>query len=235
MGFIIYFMIHEIRLLIKLKLKYFYEFWSIIELGIIGCSWGSVGLYIWRYREFNHISQLFEQTNGYIYINLQIAIYINDNLTYLLGFSCFFSTIKFVHLCRFNPRLLFFTKTLQYAANELISFSLMFSIIFLAFLSLFYLLFLSKLESCADLLATAQMLFEMTLMKFDTKGFIDADAFLGPFCFALFIIIIVFVCLSMFLSIIIDNFRRARKNNVKDEDILLFMLKKFSHWTGNQI
>ena len=58
------------------------------------------------------------------------------------------------------------------------------------------------------------MLFETTLLKFDATDLTDAAAFLGPFTFTLFILLIVFVYLSMFLSIINDSFRRAREKNI---------------------
>ncbi|CAF0759134.1 unnamed protein product [Adineta steineri] len=230
--FIIYFIIIEIRLLFKLRLKYFHQFWSIIQLGIIGCSLGSAGVYFWRFQETNRISHLFEQTNGYIYINLQLAVYVNDILTFLLGYCCFFSMIKFVQLFRFNQRVSLFAETLKYCAKELISFSIMFAIVFISFLSLFYLLFVSKLSSCSSLLRTAQMLFEMTLMKFDASEIMGADAFLGPFCFTLFILLVVFVCLSMFFSIIIDSFHHAKDNQKEDQVMLSFMVKKFLRWIG---
>ncbi|CAF4098382.1 unnamed protein product [Adineta steineri] len=195
--FIIYFMIIEIRLVLELRLKYFHQFWSLIQLGIIGCSLGSIGVYFWRFQETNRISHLFKQTNGYIYINLQLAVYVNDILTFLLGYCCFFSMIKFVQLFRFNQRVSLFAEILKYCAKELILFSIMFTIIFISDLSLFYLLFVSKLSSCSSLLTTAQMLFEMTLMKFDASEIMGADAFLGPFCFALFMFLVVFVCLKI--------------------------------------
>ncbi|CAF1320727.1 unnamed protein product [Adineta steineri] len=230
--FIIYFMIIEIRLLFELRLKYCHQFWSLIQLGIIGCSLGSIGVYFWRFQETNRISQLFEQTNGYVYINLQLAVYVNDILTFLLGYCCFFSMIKFVQLFRFNQRISLFAETLKYCAKELISFSIMFGIVFMAYLCLFYLLFVSKLSSCSSLLSTAQMLFEMTLMKFDASQIMRADAFLGPFCFTLFMFLVVFVCLSMFVSIISDSFRHAKDNQKDDQTMLSFMLKKFLRWTG---
>ncbi|CAF3921958.1 unnamed protein product, partial [Adineta steineri] len=230
--FIIYFIIIEIQLLFELRLKYSHQFWSLIQLGIIGCSLGSIGVYFWRFQETNRLSELFEQTNGYIYINLQLAVYVNDILTFLLGYCCFFSTIKFIQLFRFNQRISLFAETLKSCAKALISFSLMFAIVFISFISLFYLLFVSKLSSCSSLLATAQMLFEMTLMKFDASQIMGADAFLGPFCFTLFMFLVVFVCLSMFLSIINDSFRHAKDNQKEDQIMLSFMLKKFLRWTG---
>ncbi|CAF0849209.1 unnamed protein product [Adineta steineri] len=230
--FIIYFMIIEIRLLLELRLKYFHQFWSMIQLGIIGCSLGSIGVYFWRFQKTNRISQLFEQTNGYVYINLQLAVYVNDILTFLLGYCCFFSTIKFIELFRFNRRISLLAETLKSCAKELISFLIMFAIVFMAFLNLFYLLFVSKLSLCSSLLNTAQMLFKMTLIKCDSSEITEADAFLGPFCFTLFIFLVNFFCFNMFLSIINNGFHHAKENQKEDQIMLSFMLKKFLRWTG---
>jgi preprotein translocase subunit SecG len=104
----------------------------------------------------------------------------------------------------------------------------------MAFVSLFYLLFVSKINSCADLFGAVQMLFQMTVMKYSTSEFIGADATLGPLCFSMFILIVVFICLSMFLSIINDNFRRARKNR-RESEMLSFMMQRFLRWTGKHV
>ncbi|UJR18997.1 hypothetical protein I4U23_022127 [Adineta vaga] len=182
MLMIFYFMWIELRSLFELKWKYFIQFWSFIQLGIIICSWTSLGIYIWRYQEYQRIGKLFSETNGYVYIDLQLISYINDLLTYLLSFCCFFGTIQLIKLCRFNQRFCLFIYTLQLSAKELLSFSFMFSIVFMSFICLFYFLFISKLPECSSLFGTAQMLFEMTLMKFDAHQLSNSAAFLGPFC-----------------------------------------------------
>jgi hypothetical protein len=224
----------EIQLLFHLKRKYFYEFWSLIELGIIICSWMGVGIYIWRYHECSRISKLFSQTNGYVYINLQLSTYINQFLTFLYGFCCFFGTIRIIRLCRFNQRICLFIQTLKSAGKELISFAMMFSIIYIAFLCLFYLLFISKISTCSSLLQTAEMIFQMISLRFNTSQLTASAPFLGPFCFSLFIFLVVFICLSMFLSIINQNFRQAKKNinQNNDQQIYSFMFDRFLRWTG---
>ncbi len=230
---IIYFMFNEIESFFRLKSNYFRQFWSYIEVGIIICSWTSVGIYVWKYKEGKRIGNWFKESNGYVYINFQSAAYINDLLTYFLGFCCFFGTIKLIRCCRFNQRSLSFIRTIEHASKDLLSFAMMFSIIFMAFLTLFYLLFVSKLLSCSNLLQTAEMLFEMAVLKYNVHGFIEASPFLGPFTFSLFIFIVVFVCLSMFISIIIDSSRHVRRNiNDDDEEIFSLMWNKFCHWTG---
>ncbi|CAF4876237.1 unnamed protein product, partial [Rotaria sp. Silwood2] len=194
------------------------------------------GVYIWRYRESIRIGDRFKETNGYTYINLQLSVYVNDVLTFLLGFCCFFGSLKILRLCRFHQRLSLFIETLQYAMKDLILFTFMFFIVFMAFLTLFYLLFVGKISSCSTLLNTAQVLFEMMLMQFDAHELEYADAFLGPFCFSLFIFLAVFLCMSMFITIISDSFRIVRdnaKNNLNENyQILLYMFRKFQQWLG---
>ena len=101
----------------------------------------------------------------------------------------------------------------------------------MAFVTLFCLLFVSKMRNCASLFPTMTMLFEMILMQFDASELIATSAFLGPFCFSLFIFIIVFVCMSMFLTILNDNFRQARNNTKDEEEIFVFMWNRFQRWT----
>jgi len=231
-------MIKEIRNFIRMKWSYFRCFWSYIDIGIIGCSWGVLGVYIWRYHESNRIGNLFQETNGYVYINLQLSGYVDDILTSLLGFCCFFGTVKFIRLFRFDQRLSLFTETLQYARKELFSFTAMFAFVFMAFLTLFYLLFVGKLQNCATLLNTAQMLFEMMLMKFDVHPLQQAAPFLGPFCFSLFILLVVFVCMNMFITIINRSIRIVRDNmkakQNEDQQVLVYMLRKLQRLIGKK-
>ncbi|CAF1616393.1 unnamed protein product [Adineta ricciae] len=235
MFFIVYYMQREIRSLFTRRMAYFRDFWSYMEIGIIACSWAGLGVYIWRAREASRVGELFQQTNGYAYVNLQLAVYANDTLTFLLGFCCFFGTIKFLRLLRFNQRMSMLSSTLAYAFKDLLSFSAMFSILYLSYLALFYLLFNSKIWACSDPLKTAQMLFEMMLLKFDVSDLYSADIFLGPFCFTLFVFFVVFICMSMFISIIADAFRVVRNNfalQSNEHEIVGFIINQMKKWTG---
>jgi hypothetical protein len=229
-------MIIEIYSLIRLKKLYFYQIWSYIELGITVCSWTSVGIHIWRINEIDRISNLFHQTNGNVYVNLQLLAYINDLFSFLLGFCCFFGTLKLLRLCHYNRRLALLSDTLKRASGELISFSFMFAIIYMAFLTLFYLQFNSLIWNFSTLLHTAQMLFEMLLLKFDARIISSSASFLGPFYFALFILFVVFICMNMFISIINDNFRRVRADvhqvDHDEQDLFIKFIKKLHQWCG---
>lgn len=122
MMFILYFMFIEIQSLFRLKQQYFQQFWPVIEWGMIVCLWMGIALYIGRYREYSRISQVFPETNGYVYINLQYLTYLNDFLTYMYAFGCFFGTIRLLHLFRFHSRMYLFISTLQLGTKDLFGF-----------------------------------------------------------------------------------------------------------------
>ena len=209
--FIAFNTVNEIYLFIKQKMKYLHRVYSYVEWCILLCSWSGVGVYIARYIEARRLAKRFCQTNGLTYINLQYASLLNDILTFLLGFCCFFGTIRVLRLFIIFPHVNLFIRTLRRALKEMILFSLMFFLLFFAFICLFYLLFVSKLKSSSTILQTSGMLFEMLLLKFDVTDIQNADAFLGPFVFTLFIYFVVFICVTMFVTIITTNLRVVRK------------------------
>ena len=229
-------MIKEVRAIHQMKWNYIRQFWPYIQWGIIVSSWTALGLYVWRYQEMTRIGNLFKMTSGSAYVNLQLATYIDDLLTFLLGISCFFASIKLLRFSKYVKRLSLLGETLQYARKDLFGFLFSFSIVFLAFIALFYLLFASKMWACANLLHTVQTLFEMILLKFDASEITSADAFLGPFAFTLFVLLLVFIGITMFISIINNSFRTVRKrirmNANEDDQIFAFMWNRFLQGTG---
>ncbi|CAF2093884.1 unnamed protein product [Rotaria magnacalcarata] len=235
--FIVYCMIVEFYTFICLKKSYFRHLWSYIEIGVISCSWASVGVHIWQVKETSRITSLFHQTHGNVYLNLQLLAYINDLFSFLLGFCCFFATLKILRLCRYCRRLAILSNTLSSAAPELVSFSFMFAILFLAFLVLFYLQFNSFIRDCSSLLRTAQMLFEILLLKFNASHITGAAPTLGPIYFTLFIFLVVFVSMNIFISIINDNFRKVQyhihKVDHDGQDMFITMFKRIQQCCGS--
>jgi hypothetical protein len=169
----------------------------------------NVGIYVWRYNQSKCIGDLFKETNGYV-------------LIYLISFFCLFGTIR---LCRFNRRFSLFIERIEHGGKDFLSFVMMFSIVFVAFLCL---LFISKHSTCSSLFQTA----EMILMKFDAYELIDTC----PFCFSLFIFLVVFIYLKMFIMIINNSFRfvhdHVKHQRNKDEQIFGLMFRKFRCWIG---
>lgn len=49
---------------LMIQLKYLNRFWSLIDLGLIICSWFCLGIEMLNANQSDRIGSLFEQTNG---------------------------------------------------------------------------------------------------------------------------------------------------------------------------
>ena len=183
LSFVVYLTVTEIVALIKLRRGYFRLFWSYAQWALIGCSWSGVPIWVWSWREMAKVGDVFRETNGYRFVDLSRVAVVEDVFTSLLGLCCFVATIKFLSFSRFYRRLHLLADTLKIAAGDLFLFMMMFAIVLFAFIGLFHMLFVSKIWSCASLLETSEMLFEMLLLKFNTADMLDAHPVLGPLTF----------------------------------------------------
>lgn len=229
-------MVIEINLLYKMGKNYFRQFWSWIQWGIIICSWVTISIYAWRHVEVKRIENMLKMKKNRTRLNLQLAAYVDDVLTFLLGFCCFFSTIKLLRFSRFTNYLSSFGDTLKAARKNLFFFTILFSFIIFAFVNLFYFLFISKTSSCSTLFQTIRTIFEMILKNFRLKNWAIGDDFFAQICFVLFVFLVDFIGMTMFISIIEKSFRSVRKRNVRtnneDKEMFHFILTQFFQWIG---
>jgi hypothetical protein len=91
---IIYYMITEIKLFLRMRKAYIKEFWSYMNWAIIFCSWFAVVIHIYRQTEVNKMGNILKEQQGRNPMNLQLFSYLDSVLTYLLAFCCFFGTLK---------------------------------------------------------------------------------------------------------------------------------------------
>lgn len=94
LALIIYYMVVEIKLLIKKRKAYIKQFWSYMTWGIIACSWTGVAIHVFRQTEMKKMASTFKKENGKLPVNLQFFTNLDSLLTHLLGFCCFFGTLK---------------------------------------------------------------------------------------------------------------------------------------------
>jgi hypothetical protein len=83
----------EIKLIFQMGKAYIKQFWSYINCGIIICSWFGVVIHIQRQSEMKKMADSLKM-KGKQAISFQFFSYLDTLLTYLLGFCCFFATLK---------------------------------------------------------------------------------------------------------------------------------------------
>ena len=154
--FTVFFIIKEFRNLYKQKWKYFLQFWNIIEFSICAMSVSATVIYFYRLVCINDLSKYFKETNGNGYMKFQYVGYWSELFNYMIGFLVFFASLKFLKLLRFNKRISLLADTLKNSAKDLIHFSIIFNIVFLAFVQVFYLVYHSNLDTFKTFMSSCE-------------------------------------------------------------------------------
>ncbi len=227
MAFIVYFMIVQIKSLIKRSfIEYVSDFWTYIELFLIVSACVAFTMFLKRYLVAQQVLDFFKQTSGYGYMKLQNVNDCNQTLTYSLGLCVFFGTIKYLKILRFNKHISHLGLTMKSCFTELASFSMIFFFILIAFVQLMYLVYGYYLQGYRSMEKSVLTAFVVMLGKFDVTPFMQQNPILGPLIFSGFNIVMLCLVLNIFISIVTEAYGKIRfdhRNNRKNE------LNFFSH------
>lgn len=233
--FLIYFAIREVRLIIRQHKEYFRHLWNLNELAIISLSITAIFIYFYRLRVTNSLLKQFETSKGLAYIKFQYAASWNELLSYVVGWLVFLTTLKFLRLLRFNRRMSLLGSTLRESRKDLGLFAIMFSIIFFAYIHLFYLLFSRYLLDYKSIISAAETNLNLLLGKFNFEAMVTAQPYLTPIFFVLFVITMVMITMNMFISILTETFSMVRRDTSKqsnDHEMVDFIIERFKIWSG---
>lgn len=222
LAFICFFMVKEIRSIVKNRLIYFKQMWNYVEWLLFAFSWAVLAIYVYRqYSKDDLFEKIKKKDSGQI-IKLQLLSYWNDVLGMLLGFLGFFGTLKFLKLLRFNNSIRIFMETLRYGFTDLIQFSIIFGVFWAAFAQLIYILEFDKSASFSTIVLTFETTFSMILNKLPPNLYKSSDSATQiAYCVA-FYMILVFILLNMFITLITEKYDYVRKKGIERQDSILF-------------
>ena len=219
MGFVFYFLYKQIKEATNRDFKeYIKDFWVYFEWSIILLAFISFAMILVRIKKALEVLNFFKTTSGFGYINLQTANDCNQILTYCLGLCSTFGTIKFLKMLRFNKNIAFLGLTLKLCLSELVSFSLVFLVIWLAFVQLMFFIYGTDLVGYSSFMKSMATAFQMMLGKFDSSQIMRINPLLAPLVFAMYNIVIICFTLNIFVSIITDAFDAVRFNEKENEN-----------------
>ncbi|XP_033750161.1 uncharacterized protein LOC117334568 isoform X2 [Pecten maximus] len=233
--FTLYFIIHETRGIIREKIKYFKQFWNLIEFGICGMSVTAVVLYFYRLVITNTLTERFKHTHGNEYMKFQYVGYWSEIFSYIIGWLVFFGTLKFLKLLRFNKKMSLLASTLKNSCKDLMHFSIIFNIVFLAFIQFFYLIYVAHIKSFSTFITALESGIVMMMGKFEIYSMLRVNPVITQISLFLYVVAITFIVVNMFLSILNETFSAVRNDLNKqnnDYEIVQFMLERFKLWTG---
>nr|AKN21726.1 PKD1L-3 [Schmidtea mediterranea] len=233
--FILVIFVKEIRNFLKQKWKYFSQFWNFIELFIIFGSLLSAAGFAYVTIATNKLTGKFSQYGGSVYLNFAQVAFWNEYFSYLVSLIIFCATIKFIRVLRFNKRIGMLGAVLSYTATDMKQFFIIFFIMFLAFVMMFYSLFMDSLYRYHSFLFAIESSMNIPLGKFGFLELYQKAPIFGPIVFAGFVLFIVFVLLNMFVAILYNGFTVVKEDidlQSSDHELMRFIFTKFVMWTG---
>ncbi|OAF70046.1 Polycystin-2 [Intoshia linei] len=217
--FIIYYIIEEIMEINNLRKAYFKKFWNFIDVCIIILSLLCIAFNI--YRSFvvsNDLNIAIADTRNFN--DLSWLSYWQTLFDKMIAITAFVSWIKIFKYVGFNRTLSYLSKTISNSSTDLVGFAIMFFIVFLAFAQLGYLLFGSEIKDFRNYESCIYTLFRIILGDFNFQQLQQADEYLGPAYFILYIFFVFFVLINMFLAIINDSYTDV-KGNIDSKDMYI--------------
>ncbi|KAL7636836.1 UNVERIFIED_CONTAM: hypothetical protein RMT77_012594 [Armadillidium vulgare] len=230
--FTIYFTFHELRLLWKLKRKYFDSYWSYGELSLIFVSYALIVVYALRYIETQKVVDTFSKTQGNGYMRMTYAATLNDAFGLMIAYLVFVGTIKFIKLLRFNKRMGFLAQTLHQCWDDLKGFLIAFGVCFVSFVFMFYFLLSPYIDSFANFISALETSFSMMMGKFEFNEMKDINP-LAPFMFFVFVLCTSWILINLLLTVIMKAFEQvksdvmSRPNEYEMFDYIIEGIKSF--------
>ena len=219
-AFVLLYFVREIFRLYNHRFRYFKLMWNWIEIFQIVFPLIAVVMYIIRQSK---VMSTMGKLHRNIYENLsfQEAITCQEVENVVIGILTFIVTIKLLRIIRFNNYVVLFSKTFKIFARSLLSFSIVLSIFFVAFLHFGVLMFGSVTKRCSSVLKGAYFQLELTLGQVKARPINElaqANTIYAKIFAFLILFTLTILCMNFFISIINDALLDA-KNNVNESEL----------------
>ncbi|KAL3319447.1 polycystic kidney disease 2-like 1 [Cichlidogyrus casuarinus] len=201
MILIFYYIIEEAIEIHRVGFKYLLAMGNLIDIVVVLVSLICAGFSIYRTIKVNEILKfLVEQQN--FFPNFEFVSYWEIQYNYVISLLLFISWIKLFKFINFNRAMTLMSVSLSAAMDDLMSFMVMFAIIFFAYAQLGYLAFGSQATDMSSFSTACFSLLRLILNDFDFTQYKKANRILGPLYFVAFIVICFFILFNMFVAII---------------------------------
>ncbi|KAM9460538.1 polycystin-1-like protein 2 [Clarias gariepinus] len=231
--FILYYMFLQIKRIKHQKLQYFRSKFNLLELSIILLSLAALGAIINRTIQGNKDLQYFQEHRDHFPSFCDTAS-ADSSLGYILAFLILLGTVKMWHLMRLNSKMNLIISTLQRAWNDLTSFIVVLIIMLLAYSLVSNLLFGWILYTYRTVQDSMLAIIALQLGIFNYEEVLDINPVLGAFLILSCVILMTFVVLNFFISVVLEAFSQRRKHYKpsEEEEIADLMTRKICKMFG---
>ncbi len=226
-------MTQELAEIKVLGLKYFVQFWPLLNCTLFACSWAALPMYLYKLNALHDIQNQINKNSIQSYVNMSTLSVQNEILGTLLAFCSFIATIKLTRLLRFEQNLEYIVEALRKCLTDLISFSIVFMIIWLAFVQLMYLIynkaayefrsFVQSMENSFITLLGPGFNVSLKLLKMNYS--------MSAIIFSTYFVIIMWIVYNMMIILVSENFDKiriaAKIRNKNSKSLFQHFISKF--------
>ena len=229
------FALKEVYNLYRNKWTFFRDVWNWVEILLIISSVLVVVFYVVKSKAvLNSAAKVKE--NSFTPVSFGEAVMWSHAENTVLAITVFLTTLKLLHIIRFNPHVTIMMSSFRVSRGLLLSYFVIFVIIFLAYAQLGKLAFGHDMQRYSSVHST---LFSEVLMclgaEMDLNKLMRANRVLGPLFGFSFIALNSFIFVNFFVAILNNSYEDVKTNidkQSKEFEMADFILKRLSELLG---
>ncbi|XP_065658340.1 uncharacterized protein LOC100206152 isoform X5 [Hydra vulgaris] len=153
-----------------------------------------------------------------------------------LGFILFFTNLEFLRILRFNRLISLLSKSVSTMGGPLLSFGVMFLVLFMAFVTFTTCIYMDKLEDFQSIPRSFITMTTMFLGKISVTDYFNNAPFFGPIMFGSYMLSIQMVMINLFVGLICEAFTETNEEPITQDApmVISFIFKKIKT-PGNKV
>ena len=194
----------------KERCSYFKCFWNCLDGLLILDTMAAVALMAMK-SEYTRQMVLKVQRNPYARMSFDYVVLFTDLESGTFAVISFLMTIKLLRLLKFNANIMTFTQCIRCSSDFLVSFSLIFSIVLMAYAQVGVLIF-GQIEGSYSSLLRA-IITELSIILGGKMGYQNLDSIghvLGPLFLFSFSLVNTIILMNFFMTILNDSLTEAK-------------------------
>lgn len=212
--------------------KFFSILWNTVDTICLGLDYFAVGAFATRLAYANKAMDMFYDDLGTIgedrFVNFNHIVIWDQTYIAVVAVLVFIATLRIIRILGYNRKFTELASVVTRAANELISFGVVFATAFLAFVFCGHLLFGKSLQEYRSIFQTWSTLTNALIGKNSLKRMTLASPYFAQTYYFTYVFFVLFTLITVFAAILNTSITYVRKETASVGDIfgILDMLKK---------
>lgn len=210
--------LQEVYKVYRQRCAYFRNVWNFIEILQLAFSSMVVIFYVLKSKLILKKVLKLKQ-NPFLNVSFHDVITWNNAENAVLALTVFIATLKILPMIRFNPHVILLLQSLRSSRELLLSFSVLFFVIFVSYAQLSRLAFGGNVYQYSSFLRSLAAELLMCLGgSMHLEELRGANRYLGPFFSFTFVSLMSFIVVNFFVAILNDSYEYAKEDIDKNSD-----------------